>query len=269
MEKLAFFWKQSNCTPRQKILVYDAVIRSKLLYGLESAELRPSDLTKLDTFQLKGLRQILKLKTTYATIDTPQGPKPVIHRENTNKKVFEAANRISKEEKEHAKEIIPISEVYTRRKTEFLEKILLAPDNDPILRTTLNPSTLAPHKYGKRVIGKPKTIWANAALQEYWSRTKHLHQDNLGEVFRPTLDSHRDQIRKLVANKAIFSLRRGGRQPPPTQSLIAPTETTIVIREPIDSLPPPLVGPAAARDSERCCSAGSQKKTQIFGAFEG
>ena len=141
---MAIFWKQSNCTPRQKILVYDAVIRSKLLYGLESAELRPSDLNKMDTFQLKGLRQILKLKTTYSVKDTPQGPKPVIIRENTNKRVFTIANKLNKDEKKNAKEIIPLSEVYQQRNLLFLEKLLNAPPNDPILRTTLNPSTLTP-----------------------------------------------------------------------------------------------------------------------------
>ena len=111
---MAIFWKQSNCTPRQKILVYDAVIRSKLLYGLESAELRPSDLNKIDTFQLKGLRQILKLKTTYTVRDTPQGPKPVILRENTNKRVFTIANKVNKDEKqEHQRNNTPIRSLST------------------------------------------------------------------------------------------------------------------------------------------------------------
>ena len=63
-----------------KLIVFDAVIRTKLLYGLESAQLNESAKKKLDTFQLKGLRNILKLKTTF------------IDRSNTNEEVFRRAN---------------------------------------------------------------------------------------------------------------------------------------------------------------------------------
>ena len=63
------------------------IIRAKLLYGLESAALNQTTLNKLDTFQLKGLRRILQLKTT------------VVHRANTNETVFEIANEKSEHEK--------------------------------------------------------------------------------------------------------------------------------------------------------------------------
>ena len=66
---------------------------------MESAAVTPADLKELDTFQLKGLRQILKLNTTYSgLVDTPQGPMPNIRRENTNKKVYDAANEAMKKD---------------------------------------------------------------------------------------------------------------------------------------------------------------------------
>ena len=43
-----------------KLQVYNAVIGAKVLYGLESAELGTEARRKLDVFQLKGLRAIIK-----------------------------------------------------------------------------------------------------------------------------------------------------------------------------------------------------------------
>ena len=39
LNKLDLFWKHSDCPEKFKLLALDAVIRSKVLYGLESAEL--------------------------------------------------------------------------------------------------------------------------------------------------------------------------------------------------------------------------------------
>ena len=63
--RLGEFWKGSNCSVRIKVQVYDAVIRAKLLYGLESAQLNDSLLKWINAFHLRGLRQILKIPTTY------------------------------------------------------------------------------------------------------------------------------------------------------------------------------------------------------------
>ena len=42
MKKLDRFWRHSNCPTHVKVYTADAVLRSKLLYGLESAQLIPS-----------------------------------------------------------------------------------------------------------------------------------------------------------------------------------------------------------------------------------
>ena len=65
-----------------KILVFDAVIRSKLLYGLETAMLTDAAQHKLNVFQLKGLRKILRMKTTF------------VDRANTNARVLVKANEV-------------------------------------------------------------------------------------------------------------------------------------------------------------------------------
>ena len=61
-KKMAPFWKDSQLGVKYKIIVYDAVIRSKIVYGLESARLTDALKFKLKAFQLRGLRQILQAK---------------------------------------------------------------------------------------------------------------------------------------------------------------------------------------------------------------
>ena len=61
MKKLDVFWRHSNCPISVKINTADAVLRSRLLYGLESAQLTPSVLKRLETFQLKVLRKNLRM----------------------------------------------------------------------------------------------------------------------------------------------------------------------------------------------------------------
>ena len=43
LKSLDIFWRHSDCPKRLKLLVQDAVVRSKLVYGLESAELKAED----------------------------------------------------------------------------------------------------------------------------------------------------------------------------------------------------------------------------------
>ena len=54
-------WKDVACGTRWKIMVYDAVIKIKLVYGLETLQLSQNDLISLDAFQIKGLLHDLLL----------------------------------------------------------------------------------------------------------------------------------------------------------------------------------------------------------------
>ena len=57
LKKLDIYWNKANPTVKQKLIVYDAIIRSKLLYGLESAPMNESVKHSLDIFQMKGVRK--------------------------------------------------------------------------------------------------------------------------------------------------------------------------------------------------------------------
>ena len=86
--RLEEFWKHSNCDFRLKVIVYDAdaVIRSRLTYGLESLQPNQDKLEEIDLFRREGLRQILKLQTTYGYHVLGKA------RSNTNDLVYELTN---------------------------------------------------------------------------------------------------------------------------------------------------------------------------------
>ena len=59
-QKLNLYWKTSSAGKEWQLIIYDAVIRSKLLYNLETMCLTQSLRKKFDTFHLRGLRKIFK-----------------------------------------------------------------------------------------------------------------------------------------------------------------------------------------------------------------
>ena len=63
--KLNIFFKKANCRKNWKMQVYNAVIISKLTYGLETLYLNDSLLKRLDAFHIRGLRHILGIQHSY------------------------------------------------------------------------------------------------------------------------------------------------------------------------------------------------------------
>ena len=102
MKKLDLFWRHSDCPTHVKVYTADAVLRTKLLYGLESSQLLRSALKRLETFQLKTLRKTLKVDTT------------VIIRGNTNAKRIEAANDKLKETIHKNKQLVTFIATYNK-----------------------------------------------------------------------------------------------------------------------------------------------------------
>ena len=77
--ELNAFWKSVNCPKHWKLHVCDAIIKNKLLYWLETVHLTQAMQKKVNAFQLRGVRKILGIDTTYAK------------EANTNARVIERA----------------------------------------------------------------------------------------------------------------------------------------------------------------------------------
>ena len=86
-----------------KIQVFNIVIVSKLIYGLETIEPTAGAAQALDTLQLKGLRKILDMKTTF------------VDRANTNEVVYKKAQDVLRSKNQNKPE-------HCRKKNEWLER---------------------------------------------------------------------------------------------------------------------------------------------------
>ena len=105
LKRFYLFWKQARVPTKWKIQIFNAVCISKLLYSLEALQPTEAAASKLDTFQLKGFRKILKMSTTYS------------NRTNTNHEVYRRANL---QMGRGAEEIIrPLSDVLQEKRKKY------------------------------------------------------------------------------------------------------------------------------------------------------
>ena len=63
--KLTPHWKASRSDKKWKLIVFDTIIRSKLLYSLEAFHCRQILAKNLDAFQMRGLRKIFCRPTKF------------------------------------------------------------------------------------------------------------------------------------------------------------------------------------------------------------
>ena len=150
-----FFYTSDNSITR-KIQIYNAIIRAKLIYGLETLAMNTAVLSRIDTFQLKGLRNILKLPTTY------------INREYSNAHLRTQINNKLKEHQD--KPLIPLTEYHRRIK--YLCRLIHMGDEDPGTSITFDPQTLRPIEHGTRRVGQPRLKWYATTLKDTWTETK-------------------------------------------------------------------------------------------------
>ena len=172
------FWKHSNVNTRNKIHVYNAIIQAILLYGLETAQLNPSNLQRLNAFQLKGLRQILKVSTTF------------VDRTHTNSYVLNKAKRALT--KPGGKiEIVPtVSDTYRTRRRNYMAKLLLGDPSTPEFTTTF---IATPWIADNKRVGRPKNHWALHACQDLWVYTRNNR--SLGDArYDYTRGDHRTDL---------------------------------------------------------------------------
>ena len=63
--RLKTFWYKTGCTHKWKLQVYSAVIVAQLTYRLHTVQVNLAKLNKVDAFQMRGLRYILKIEHSY------------------------------------------------------------------------------------------------------------------------------------------------------------------------------------------------------------
>ena len=142
---------------------------------------------KLDSFQLKGLRKILRLDTTF------------INRSNTNKKVFELANAAKNPEDITGKHIKPFS-LYIHEKQEVWVKHIIRSENgDPLRQCSFEPFAATPRCFPNRRVGRPRDKWAETIMKRIY--VKHSYGSQ--EQFKMNPHVACASLRKDIMDKLI------------------------------------------------------------------
>ena len=188
LQKMHMFFRHGDCTERTKMTVFDAVIRSKLMYGLESTALKSSILKQLDAFQMKGIRKIMRLPSSYAD------------REMTNERALKIAHdRINKS---HGKQIQikRLSVLHRERRITTLAKLIKMKEQDPAASVTMD-SSFIPHDHGVRRKGRPRIKWLDTTLEDMWEDMKQDNQDIRGSILNLRNPRHRHLLEEEAGNK--------------------------------------------------------------------
>ncbi len=151
--------------------MYNAVIRSKLLYGLECLELTEAEKAKLDSFQINGLRRILHIPPTH------------VDRATTNDMVLEKAAMVL----EKLEPIKRFSESCQDQKFKLLGHILRADVNDPLHQVCFKGDQKTPKFVPKRRVGRPREHWLLNTMEEAYD---HTTPENVNEQFDPFNETH-------------------------------------------------------------------------------
>ena len=191
MEKLRFLWK-SHINTKQKLRLYDTVIRSKLVYGLESARLSEVIRAKLRSFQMKGYRQILGLPSTY------------INREYSHEYLMTMANDIAKGEGQK-KTFQFIDEYIDERALRLLGHILRAESEDPMRTCCLHSLSATPKIPLHRRVGHPRYHWIENTMKLVWENFEAWRnvRDGNYEKFSMFDEDHTDSI-AFLAEARLF-----------------------------------------------------------------
>ena len=140
---------------------FNAILRTKLLYGIEPAVLTEAQPKRLDVFQLKGLRKILKMKII------------LIERANTNAQVIRTANEKAGYVKEEQK-IKLFREHYKDARTKRGLRILGRRPSDPVRFTTIRQDRQSTrfHNFPNKRVGGPKQKWPYIVVRDWWENIK-------------------------------------------------------------------------------------------------
>ena len=149
--RLKLFWDKAHTSVRWKIRVFDSILRSKILYGLECIQLTQSDMAKLNAFQMKGLRRILKFPPTF------------IDRSITNQSVLDIL-RVS-----YQIRIDLFSHTWLHKKLKLFGHILRSSPDDPLRQVLFEYNTFIP-KIEYRRPGKPRTSWLLQAFKDAFEK---------------------------------------------------------------------------------------------------
>jgi len=167
--RLLPYWKATNANKKWQLLIFDAVIRSKLLYGLETIHLTQAMLTKIDAFQLRSLRKILGIAPTF------------VDRRNTNVAVLQKCTDTAFPDPGDRRTVQLFSSLYLNRKAKLLGHVIRSSNDDPLRQVSFEPDTAVRVHYGKKRCGRPRQNWLHYAKKYVFE--ERLNRRDYSESF--------------------------------------------------------------------------------------
>ena len=156
--KLHIFLYSSDNTTERKIQMFNAILRAKVMYGLETLVMNTAIKNKLDVFQLKCMRKILQLPTTY------------INRSYTNEHI---RTQISNKLKDsNRKPLTTLSTYHQRMRIKHLQQLIIEGNAEPGAAVTFDIVTFKPIDHGKKRVGQPRLNWYKETMADLWKETK-------------------------------------------------------------------------------------------------
>ena len=130
----------------------NAIVRSKLLYGLEAIQLTQTEISKLNAFQNRSLRRILKIPPTF------------IDRSYSNQRMYEEIRD------QHGCKFEHFGETWRTAKIRLLGHLLRTSRDDPLYQVTFAADGLHPRETIFRRPGRPKQDWLIETYRDAYKR---------------------------------------------------------------------------------------------------
>ena len=144
MKRMDSFWRHNDCPVQLKLTTLDAVIRSKVLYGLDAVNLKEPEKKRLDVIQLKGLRKITHMQTAF------------LNRQNTNQKVYEKVNNQHGEEGAK-KQLKQLRDMHRETCIERAARTIRTSPSDPASRIKYDTDSI---RRPRKALAKRKNVWS-------------------------------------------------------------------------------------------------------------
>ena len=192
--RLKTFWSKTNCSYKWKLQVYNAIIVSQLTYGLSTVQLTPCMLSRLDAFQMRGFRYILKIEHSYySRVSNHEiyDKINIIYNKGTDLNIswqeFIAANHF-----DHPKKLVKLSQYVMNQQNRILGHVIRTPkiDLDPMRTVTIDDNIQMPGVHIKRV-GRPRYGWVKENCRWIYEKEKH-------EAYDPKNQTHDDFVKNLA-----------------------------------------------------------------------
>ena len=130
MRTLQPLWTDNQIPTSWKLVVCNAVVRARVFYTLETLELTPGQQRTLDTLYFRGLRKILRKRSTF------------IDRYWTHERLLILANQHQRRVAPNMLKHTSFSNHYRIRRRKFLGHLLRAPPNNLARLAVLSPENI-------------------------------------------------------------------------------------------------------------------------------